>query len=54
MPILDFSFCVGSSEDVPCLEVVVFRTPKNVREGSFGLAGYGIGKTLLFDIEDLY
>lgn len=54
MPILDFSFSVGSGEDVASLEVVIFRAPEYVRKGSFGLVCDGKSKALLFHIEHLY
>jgi hypothetical protein len=53
VPILDFSLCISSGEDVASLEVVILRTPQDVREGSFGIVGDGICEALLLDVEDL-
>ena len=32
MPVLDLSISVGSSEDVACFEVIIFRSPQNIAE----------------------
>ncbi len=53
MPVLDFSFCVGSGEDVSGFEVVVFGTPEDVGKGDFVLVGDGVGQVFLFYVEDL-
>ena len=53
VPILNVALSTRRREDVTSLKVIVFWTPKNVRERCFSLCGNSISDALLFKVEHL-